>query len=100
MNTHHCFAIDNYLVTLDLSSQVSLDDGANYRMSLINSSFPTLKGQALWSDQDNTTLYAYGGAGLGTTSVDGGIWTYDITSKSWGVEESDVDPPRLTDGGR
>ncbi|OJJ81205.1 uncharacterized protein ASPGLDRAFT_1500826 [Aspergillus glaucus CBS 516.65] len=53
-------------------------------MSLINSSFPNLKGQALWSDQDNTILYAYGGAGLGTTSVDGG--------------ESDVDPPRLTDG--
>lgn len=41
----------------------------------------------------------YGGAGLGTTSVYGGIWTYDIMSKTWGVGESDIDPPRLTDGG-
>ncbi|KAE8163035.1 hypothetical protein BDV40DRAFT_264045 [Aspergillus tamarii] len=89
---------NNYLVQLDLSSSFSTDDGSKYKMSLIDSKVPKMKGQALWSDKDNTTLFTYGGNYLDVTSVDQGLWTYTIADRSWKLQQTSIQPVRLQGG--
>ncbi|KAE8422773.1 hypothetical protein BDV36DRAFT_309790 [Aspergillus pseudocaelatus] len=89
---------DNYLVQLDLSSSFSTDDGSKYKMSLIDSKVPKIKGQALWSNQDNTTLFTYGGNSLDVTSADQGLWTYTIADGSWKLQQTSIQPVRLQGG--
>ena len=90
---------DNYLVELDLSARIDLDDGVNYKMTLIPPDVPKLKDQALWSNSANTTLFNYGGRGANSTSTDNGAWAYSISEASWQVQMSSVKPVRLVDGG-
>lgn len=91
--------VDNYLVQLDLSSSFSTDDGAKYKMSLVDSEVPKIKGQALWSDKANTTLFTYGGNYLDVASVDQGLWTYTIADGSWKLQQTSIKPVRLQGGG-
>lgn len=92
-------AADNYLVTLDLSQPFSSNDGSTYHLSVIDPAVPQLKGQTLWSNAANTTLYSYGGHGLGNTSLDEGIWTYDLAGEKWGLQKTSIKPVRLYSGG-
>ncbi|KAF9894833.1 hypothetical protein FE257_004454 [Aspergillus nanangensis] len=89
---------NNYLVELDLTSAFSTDDGSKYRMSLVDSSVPKLKDQALWSDKANTTLYSYGGRGASDTSADEGLWTYTIKNQEWKLQQASIKPVRLVGG--
>ncbi|KAB8264201.1 hypothetical protein BDV32DRAFT_135551 [Aspergillus pseudonomiae] len=89
---------DNYLVQLDLSSSFSTDDGAKYKMSLVDGAVPKIKDQAMWSDKDNTTLFTYGGRGVDDTSVDQGLWTYTIADGSWKLQQTSIKPVRLQGG--
>jgi hypothetical protein len=92
-------ATDNYLVHLDLTQPFSINDGSDYHLSLIDPTVPQLKGQTLWSNAANTTLYSYGGHGLGNTSIDEGIWTYDLAGEKWAVQRTSIKPVRLYSGG-
>ncbi|EEP76020.1 conserved hypothetical protein [Uncinocarpus reesii 1704] len=91
-------SIDDYLVQLDLTRKFSVDVGSYYRMSLIDPAIPKLKDQALWSSQDNSTLYCYGGRGVSNTSADNGIWTYKTAEKTWQLQQASVRPVRLVKG--
>ncbi|KAF4219466.1 hypothetical protein CNMCM6457_003032 [Aspergillus fumigatiaffinis] len=88
----------NYLVHLDLTQPFSINDGSDYHLSLIDPTVPQLKGQTLWSNAANTTLYSYGGHGLGNTSIDEGIWTYDLAGEKWAVQRTSIKPVRLYSG--
>ncbi|GFG17388.1 hypothetical protein IFM5058_08449 [Aspergillus udagawae] len=88
----------NYLVDLDLTQPFSIDNGSDYHLSLIDPTVPQLKGQTLWSNAANTTLYSYGGHGLGNTSLDEGIWTYDLADEKWAVQKTSIKPVRLYSG--
>ncbi|XHG06160.1 hypothetical protein AWENTII_009365 [Aspergillus wentii] len=91
-------ASHNYLVELDLSKQLDLNDGSNYKMSIIDPSVPELKDQALWANQDNTTLYSYGGRGAGDVSEDNGLWTYNPATESWKLQQTSIKPTRYQAG--
>ncbi|KAE8379096.1 hypothetical protein BDV26DRAFT_176784 [Aspergillus bertholletiae] len=91
-------ASNNYLVELDLSSSFSTDDGAKYKMSLVDAEVPKIKDQAMWSNRDNTTLFTYGGRGVNNISVDQGLWTYTIADGSWKLQQTSIKPVRLQGG--
>lgn len=38
----------NYMIELPLDQSLDLNDGSTYRMSLIDTAVPELKGQAFW----------------------------------------------------
>lgn len=91
---------DNYLIELDLSAPVDLQNGSNYKLSLIPTDVPTLKDQALWSNQANSTLFSYGGRSPnGERPDDGGVWMYRISDGSWEEQKTSVKPERLIEGG-
>jgi hypothetical protein len=96
--TNSCY-IDNYLVQVDLAQRFSITNGSNYKLSLIDSAVPDLKAQALWSDKANTTLYDYGGHVDSNTTVDDGVWVYDIGQKLWQLQQTIIRPIRLFAGG-
>ncbi|KAL2816667.1 hypothetical protein BJX63DRAFT_419866 [Aspergillus granulosus] len=89
---------NNYLVEVDLSDPLDLSDGANYNLSLIPSNVPSLKGQALWSNQRNTTLYSYGGLGANNILADEGAWTYTLGNGEWELQSGSIKPVRLSYG--
>lgn len=92
--------LDNYLVTFDLTSSFSVDEGSSYRMELMDASVPKIKDAALWADQTNRTLFVYGGRYPDKkTLVDGRTWTYGIPQKSWRVQQNSIQPTRLISGG-
>ncbi|KAL2863953.1 putative cell wall anchored protein [Aspergillus lucknowensis] len=91
-------ASHNYLVEVDLARPVNLRDGSNFKLSLISSDVPNLKDQALWSNQDNTTLFSYGGRGASNTSADDGVWTYTVSDGTWELQQTSVKPVRLSYG--
>ncbi|KAL4756221.1 uncharacterized protein BDW70DRAFT_18818 [Aspergillus foveolatus] len=93
-----CLWSDNYLAELDLSSQVDLTDGANYKLHLIPSGVPQLKDQALWANQANGTLLSYGGSGVSDTPSDDAVWTYKIFEGLWEMQQGSVKPVRLAYG--
>ncbi|KAA8645014.1 uncharacterized protein ATNIH1004_009225 [Aspergillus tanneri] len=83
-------ASNNYLVQLDLTQEFYVNNGSHYKMSLVPSNIPKLKDQALWSSQDNATLFAYGGRGIRNTSSDNGIWTYKPQTRSWSLQQTGI----------
>lgn len=91
-------ASHNYLVQLNLSSSFAIDDGAKYKMSLVDSKIPKIKDQAMWSNKGNTTLFTYGGRGVDNTTVDQGLWTYTIADGSWQLQQTSIKPVRLQGG--
>lgn len=91
---------DNYLIELDLSAPVDLQNGSNYKLSLIPTDVPTLKDQALFSNQANSTLFSYGGRSPNREKPDdGGVWMYHISDGSWEEQKTSVKPVRLIEGG-
>lgn len=91
---------DNYFIKLDLSAPVDLQDGSNYKLSLVPTKVPKLRDQALWSNQANSTLFSYGGRSpSGKRPDDGGVWMYNIADGSWEEQKTSVKPVRLIEGG-
>lgn len=86
-------------MTLDLTSSFSVNDGSNYKLTVINNTVPDVKYQALWPDRDNSTLYMYGGLFVGNVSTDTGIWTYRTSDKIWQMQQESIIPTRLVNGG-
>lgn len=91
---------DNYFIKVDLSAPVDLQDGSNYKLSLIPTDVPKLRDQALWSNQANSTLFSYGGRSPNGKKPDaGGVWMYSISDGSWEEQKTSVEPVRLIEGG-
>ncbi|KAJ5937351.1 hypothetical protein N7454_004651 [Penicillium verhagenii] len=88
----------HYLVTLDLTSSFSVNDGSNYKMTIVNDTVPAVKYQAFWASQDNSTMYMYGGLFVGNVSNDNGIWTYTPNQKTWQSQQESIIPARLVNG--
>lgn len=91
--------LDNYLVTLDLTSSFSTSEGKNYKMTKIDTDVPKVKDMALWSKADNTTLYQYGGRFLENITNENTIWTYTVGDKKWDKQDGTIQPTRLEYGG-
>lgn len=91
-------ANNTYLVNVDLTKAFNLSDGSAYKLSVIPTSVPNLKDQALWSSQDNSTLFAYGGRGASNTALDNGVWEYDLKNQQWNLQTTSVKPVRLEGG--
>ncbi|RAK80039.1 uncharacterized protein BO72DRAFT_27003 [Aspergillus fijiensis CBS 313.89] len=88
----------NYMLQLDLSQSFSMNDGANYKMSLVDAQIPVLKDQALWSSRDNSSLFLYGGRRASNISLDEKVWKYEVQGGKWEVQETSAVPVRY-DGG-
>ncbi|KAJ5266977.1 Kelch-type beta propeller [Penicillium angulare] len=89
----------HYLMTLDLTSSFSVNDGSNYKLTIINDTVPDVKYQAFWPSRDNSTLYMYGGMFLNNVSTDTGIWAYSPNQKVWQILEQEIIiPTRLVNG--
>lgn len=86
-------------MTFDLRSPFSVDDGANYKMTLVDSVVPKVKQQALWGDQANTTLFMYGGRYVSNTTALPTTYTYSIEDEEWAAQQSSIQPNRLVNGG-
>ncbi|PGH11406.1 hypothetical protein AJ79_04907 [Helicocarpus griseus UAMH5409] len=88
------YNLNNYIVELDLTRPFSVEDGSEYKMSLIDGKVPILKDQALWSDKQNTTLFAYGGRGPVRLSGGAHVNVSSIQSAFWigGYQDSDTTP--------
>lgn len=97
--THGPSLLDNYLVTLDLTSASSTSDGKNYKMTKIDSLVPKIKDMAFWSNAANSTLYQYGGRYLDNVTSENTIWTYTVGDKSWDAQVGSIQPTRLEYGG-
>jgi hypothetical protein len=98
-DTYESPRIDNYLVTLDLTSSFETSEGKNYKMTKINTEVPKIKDMALWSNAANTTLYQYGGRFLENITSENTIWTYATKKKSWNKQDGTIQPSRLEYGG-
>jgi hypothetical protein len=94
-----CCLLDNYLVTLDLTSSFSVSEGKNYKMTKIDTDVPKIKDMALWSNAENSTLYQYGGRFLDNITSEDTIWTYAVKDKLWGKQDGTIQPSRLEYGG-
>jgi len=91
--------LDNYLMTLDLTSSFSTSEGKNYKMTKIDTQVPKIKDMALWSNADNSTLYQYGGRFLENITSEDTIFTYTVKDKSWSKQDETIQPSRLEYGG-
>jgi hypothetical protein len=88
------------MIAIDLSESHDLTDGESYPMTLVDSTVPILKDQALWSNQDGSRLFLYGGRGASKTQSDDGIWEYYTTDTTWHRQSVGTRPIRLAGGGR
>ena len=87
------------MLQLDLSQSFSVNDGANYKMSLVDAQIPVLKDQALWSSRDNSSLFLYGGRRASNVSLDEKVWKYEVQEGKWEVQETSAVPVRYDGGG-
>lgn len=97
--TYLCCFLDNYLVTLDLTSSFSTSEGKNYKMAKIDTDVPKIKDMAVWSNAENSTLYQYGGRFLENITSEDTIWTYTTKDRSWSKQDGTIQPSRLEYGG-
>lgn len=91
---------NTYMVSAPLDRDFDLTDGAKWRLDLLPDSVPNVKGGALWSNPDNSTIFAYGGRAASELDVPSSndIPQLDTADDKWTVEQAAIQLNRLTNG--
>jgi hypothetical protein len=92
-------ATRDYMVEASLDEPFNLTDGTNWKLSVLPSGYPKLKGGALWSDPSNTTLFEYGGHSVDLFAPnETDIPTFKTRENKWSMTSALITIQRLTTG--